>query len=310
MEAGLDLGALRIFIDVARHGGFSPVARDRDLDPSSVSRVISVLEVELGVRLFQRTTRRLTLTEAGSLYFDRIEALVDNLDAARDDALAISSGPLGTLRLTASVAFGHACLTPLLPAFRETFPALKLELLLSDANLDLVSERIDLAIRLGPSVEADVVGVKLFDTRYKVCASPGYLAGAPALIAPDDLRTHRCLRFTLPEFRTRWLFGRRDGETSEVPVDGDLIISNALALRDCALAGLGPALLADWLIDKDLAEGTLVDCFPDHHVAATSFDTAAWLLYPSRAFLPNKVRATIDFLRRQLGSRQRGGAQR
>ena len=136
METGMDLGVLRIFIDVARRGGFSPVARDRDLDPSSVSRTIAVLEAELGVRLFQRTTRRLTLTEAGGLYFDRIEALVDHLDAARDDALAISTGPLGTLRLTASVAFCQACLMPLLPAFRQAFPALKLELLLSDANLD------------------------------------------------------------------------------------------------------------------------------------------------------------------------------
>ena len=172
--------------------------------------------------------------------------------------------------------------------------------MLSDAKLDLVAERIDLAIRLGPRIEADVVGVKLFDTSYRVCASPGYVAAAPPLSAPDDLRCHRCLRFTLPEFRTRWLFSGQDGETKEVPVDGDLIVSSALAMRDCALAGLGPALLPDWLIAKDLASGTLADCFPDHRVAATSFDTAAWLLYPSRAFLPNKVRVTIDFLRQRL----------
>lgn len=298
----MDLDALRIFSEVARRGGFSPVARDRGLDPSSVSRAIAMLESGLGVRLFQRTTRRLTLTEAGGLYLDRIEALIDSLDAARDDALAITAGPAGTLRLTASVAFGHACLTPLLPAFREAFPTLRLELLLSDANLDLVAERIDLAIRLGPSVQADVIGTKLMDTRYKVCASPSYLAAAPPLATPNDLRDHRCLRFTWPEFRTRWLFRTGDGPISEVPVDGDLVVSNALVLRDCALAGLGPALLPDWLIEKNLAEGALVDCFPDHRIAATGFDTAAWLLYPSRTFLPNKVRVTIDFLRQRLGA--------
>ena len=298
----MDLEALRIFSEVARRGGFSAVARDRGLDPSSVSRAIGMLESDLGVRLFQRTTRRLTLTEAGGLYLDRIEALIDGLDAARDEALAITTGPAGTLRLTASVAFGHACLTPLLPAFRAAFPALRLELLLSDANLDLVAERIDLAIRLGPSVEADVVGIKLLDTRYKVCASPSYLTAAPPLATPDDLRDHRCLRFSLPEFRARWLFRTGDGPVGEVPVDGDLVVSNALVLRDCALAGLGPALLPDWLIETDLTQGALVDCFPDHRIAATGFDTAAWLLYPSRTFLPNKVRVAIDFLRQRLGA--------
>lgn len=128
------------------------------------------------------------------------------------------------------------------------------------------------------------------------------------MTAPDDLRQHNCLRFTLPAFRTRWLFRARDGASSEVPVDGDLIISNKLTLRDCALAGLGPALLPDWLVDKDLASGALIDCFPDHQVAATSFDTAAWLLYPSRTFLPNKVRVMIDFLRQRLRSRDYANA--
>ena len=296
----MDLSALRAFIDVARRGNFAAAARDRNVDPSSMSRIIAALEEELGLRLFQRTTRRLALTEAGELYLRRVEACVDELDQARDEALAIGAGPVGTLRLTASVGFGRTCVVPLLPEFRATFPALKLELLLTDANLDLVAERIDLAFRLGPSVDADVIGVKLFGTRYRVCASPAYLTKAPALTAPCDLSNHRCLRFVLPEFRSRWLFRSTDGNISEVPVDGDLVTSSALALRECAIAGMGPALLADWLIDGDIAEGRLVDVFPAYHVAATTFDTAAWLLYPSRAFLPKKVRTSIDFFRRKL----------
>jgi DNA-binding transcriptional LysR family regulator len=185
----------------------------------------------------------------------------------------------------------------LLPAFRAQFPRLKLELLLSDTNLDLVGERVDLAVRLGPNFDSSLVGVKLCDTRYRVCASRGYLKNCKPLRQPQDLAAHRCLLFALPEFRTRWLFRDKRGEVTQVAVDGDLVVSNALALRDCALAGMGPCLLANWLIDEDLAAGRLVDLFPAYRVTATDFETAAWLLYPSRTYLPNKVRATIDFLK-------------
>ena len=297
----MEMRSLQVFVDVARRGSFAAAARARGLDPSSVSRTIVALEREVGIRLFQRTTRRLALTEAGAGYFRRIEALLDELDRAREEAQAVSAAPSGTLRLTASVAFGQVCLVPLLDRFREAFPGLALELLMTDANLDLVAERIDLAVRLAPDIGVDLVCAKLADTRYRVCASPGYLASAPPLEAPSALSWHACLRFMLPEFRSRWLFRDKAGEVEEVPVTGALLISNALALREAALAGLGPSLLPTWLIGSELASGRLVDLFPDYEVTATSFETAAWLLYPSRAFLPNKVRVAIDFLRQHLG---------
>jgi DNA-binding transcriptional LysR family regulator len=297
----MDSENLRIFIEVIRRGSFAAVARDRNVDPSSVSRAVASLEEDLGTRLIQRSTRNMGLTEAGNLFFGRMEALVDEMDHAREEALAVSAGPVGTLRLTASVAFGHQRLLPLLPEFRELFPALKLELLLTDAVVDLVSERVDLAIRLGAKLDTSLIGVKLFDTRYRVCVSPAYLARERPLHAPQDLSRHKCILFTQPEFRSRWLFRDTAGAVSEVPIEGELIISNALAIRQCALAGLGPTLLANWLIDDDIAQGRLVDPFPDYHVAATGFESAAWLLYPSRAYLPNKVRAMIDFLKQNLG---------
>lgn len=295
----MDLENLRIFIEVARRGSFAAVARDHNIDPSSVSRVVASLEEELGIRLFQRTTRHLTLTEAGNLYLCRVDALLDELEHARDEALAVSVGPIGTLRVTTSVAFGHKFLVPLLAEFRNFFPDLKLELLLTDTNLDLVSERVDLAIRLGPNIQIGVICVKLFNTRYRVCVSPAYLEREKYLHVPDDLRVHKCLLFTLPNFRSRWLFRDNNGTVSEVPIEGDVVISNALALRDCALAGMGPALLANWLIDEDIAQGKLLDLFPNYHVTATDFETAAWLLYPSQTYLPNKVRVMINFLKRK-----------
>jgi len=298
----MEMDQLRLFVEVARRGNFAAVARDRAIDPSSVSRVIAALETELGVRLFQRTTRRFSLTEAGDAYLSRVEPLLNDLEHARDEIRAGSNGPSGILRMTASLAFGRQCLVPLLSQFRAQFPRLKLELLLADGNLDLVGERIDLAVRLGPRLDTTLVGVKLCDTRYRVCASPGYLRNKP-LRRPQELAHHRCLLVTLPEFRTRWLFRHPTGEVEPVPVDGDLIVSNPLALRDCVIAGMGPALLADWLTDEDVAAGRLVELFPRYRVTATDFETAAWLVYPSRTYLPNKVRATIDFLKRHWAQR-------
>jgi DNA-binding transcriptional LysR family regulator len=297
-SAIVDLDALRIFTAVARRGSFSPVARELGLDPSSVSRSVAGIEAELGVRLFQRSTRRMTLTEAGLLFLDRVEDMIELADSAREEVQAIGRGPVGTLRLATSVAFGQMCIVPALQGFRERFPALKLELILSDDNVDLINNRIDLAIRLAPMVDVNVIAARLLDTHYKVVCTPEYRAGSPSpLKLPEDLMHHNCLRFSFPDYRDRWLFKAGDGRVSEVPVDGDLLVSNALVLRGCALAGMGPTLLPDWLIGADVEQGRLVDCFPRHKVAATSFETAAWLLYPSRNFLPNKVRVTIDYLR-------------
>ena len=293
----MNLDTLKLALHVARLGSFAAVARATDVDPSLISRAVATIETELGFRLFQRSTRRLALTEAGAVYLDRIEAVIDELDAARDAARATHKGPGGTLRLTASASFGEVCLSPLVPAFRVAYPELKLELIFTDQNVDLIAERIDLAIRLAPVIEGDLVCAKLFDTRYRVCATSDYLAKKPALTKPADLESHDALLFALPGYRTRWLFRDGKSRTSDVFVRGSIITSHALTLRQTMLNGLGPALLADWLIDDDIREGRCIDLFPEYQVTATSFDTAAWLVYPSRRFLPNKVRCMIDFLR-------------
>jgi len=287
-------------IDVARNPSFARVARQHDLDPSSVSRTIAQVEAELGFRVFQRTTRSMSLTEAGERYILRIQPALQEFEAATEEAGALSANPAGRLRLTASVAFGNRCLVPLLPAFRKKIPDLQLELILTDSNLDLVGEAVDLAIRLGPGLSGDLIGSKLFDTSYRVCASPAYLKRVPGLRKPADLSVVASLLFTYPDFRSRWLFRNSRNVVTEVPVRGDILISNALALRECALADLGPALLPNWLIDEDIAKRRLVHLFPTYDATATTFDTAAFVLYPNRAFLPTKVRLTIDFLRQQL----------
>ena len=295
----MELDTLQMALEVARQGSFAAVARDRNLDPSSISRAIALLEAQLGFRLFQRSTRRLTVTEAGDLYLERLRLLVEELHKARDDALAINTGPRGTLRLTASVAFGQLWLLPHIAQFRQQYPELRLELLLTDIPLDLVRDRIDLAIRLGPRMKGDFERIQLFETRYRVCASPAYLAKCPPIRVPEDLSEHDCLRFTLPGFRSQWTIRDRQGAVKPIAIDGAIACSNALALRQLTLAGSGPTLLADWAIFSDLETGQLQEILPQYEVTATTFSTAAWLLYPSRTFLPHKVRVMLDFLQQQ-----------
>ncbi|MBX2806370.1 MAG: LysR family transcriptional regulator [Hyphomicrobiales bacterium] len=298
----MDTETIRLVLDVSRSGSFAAAARAHGLDPSSVSRTVSQAERELGIRIFQRTTRNFSPTEAGERLLERLGPLLDEFDRTRADIRSEQSQLNGMVRLTASVAYGHTCILPLLEKFREDFPELRLELILTDDKLDLVRERIDIAVRLGPFVEGDVICSKLCGTQYRVCASPAYLARAPALKKPADLTNHAALLFALGGFRTRWMFKRDNKRITEISVEGSFIISNALSLHAAARSGLGPVLLADWLIGDDIEQGRLIDVFPDYDVTATTFETAAWIVYPSRSYVPARVRKTIDFLRMQLGA--------
>jgi DNA-binding transcriptional LysR family regulator len=296
----MQLETLDLLVAVARRGSFAAVAKERDMDPSSVSRAIAELEAELGLRLFQRTTRRLSLTEAGDVYLSQIEPLIEELERARDAASSTTGTPRGLLRMTTSETFGHMRIVPLLKEFRARYPLLKLECLFTDQNLDLVADRVDLAVRLGPTIEGNLIAAKLMDTHYRVVANKAYLDQAEPLIVPQDLERHRVVMFNIRAFRTRWIFRPAAGEDIEVPIDGDVTLSPAGSLRTAVLEGMGPALLPNWLVDEDIASGRLVNVFPTYRVTATTFSTGAWLVYPSRAYLPSKVRVMIEFLREKM----------
>jgi DNA-binding transcriptional LysR family regulator len=297
----MDIANLQIFVEVMRAGSFASVARLRDVDPSVISRAVSSLEQELGTRLFQRTTRRLTPTEAGSAYFDRVAGAIDELKNANDAARDLASEPSGMLRVTASVSFGQLRIVPLLPKFAVQYPKITLELILTDTLVDLVADRVDLAVRLLPLTGSSLVAKRLMHVNYHVCANRDYLKRLGGPRQPGDVAQHNCLLFPFPGFRSRWKFKGANGKAIEVPVRGNTIISNSLALRECALAGMGLAMLPNWLIADQLRDGSLVSVFPNMQVAATEFNTAAWLVHPSRNQVPLKVRAMIEFLKRHIG---------
>lgn len=296
----MELDDLKLAIEVARLGSFTAAARQRETDPSSVSRSIAALEAQTGIRLFHRSTRRLSLTDAGARYLEQVAPALEALECACDAAKADAGTPQGRVRITASVAFGLEQLVPLLPRLREALPEVELELLLEDGMVDLVGQGIDLAIRLAPAPSGDLISTRLGRTRYLVCASPRYLKAHDAPTKPQDLSAHACLRYALPGLRSVWKFQGQDRDITEVAVNGPVTISNAMALRQAACLGLGVALLADWLVAAELEKGRLVTLLPDYAATATEFDTGAWLLYPSRDYLPRRTRAVIDFLKAEL----------
>jgi len=198
---------------------------------------------------------------------------------------------------------------PLLPAFTAAFPDVGIDLLLSDAVIDIVAERIDVAIRLGRRSDSTLissstlVSSQLLPVAYHVCASPHYLSRHGPLQRPDDLTQRECLLLPYAGFRSRWIFRNKQGELTEIPVKGRVVISTAAAVLQCAVAGMGPTLLPRWLIEGELRSSALVDVFPDYDVTATDFDTAIWLLYPSRTYVPRKVRAFADFVKQEIRER-------
>lgn len=291
---------IRVFVEVVKRGSFAAVARDREVDPSVISRSVAALEGELGVRLLQRTTRRMSPTEAGMQYFDRVEPLLDELERAHVQAAESNRKPKGVVRLAAPVSFALLNIVPLLPEWAARYPEVSLDLKLTDAALDLVTERIDVAIRLGPIEPSGLVATRLAAMRSRVCASGAYVERVGRPRRPADLASHECLLLDMPGFGSRWRFRNARGGC-EVEVSGRVRSSNAMALKECALAGMGVILQAEWIVGRELREGSLIDLFPRHEVTAAEFaDPAMWILFPSREYLPLKVRMTVDFLKEKI----------
>lgn len=296
----MDMDSVRVFVDVMKHGSFAAVARQRQVDPSSISRSISNLEAALGLRLFQRTTRSLAPTEAADEYFARVEGLIGEFDLASEAALDLVRMPTGTLRVTACTSFGQRVLAPILPKLRSRYPDLTIDLHLVDHAVDMIEEKIDIAVRFGNRPEGDFVVSRLVPRHFRVCASQSYIERYGKPEDPSKLEGRDCLLFSLPGYRSAWKFRRRGKPVFSVPVAGHLLISHGVTMTACTVAGLGPALLPDWLCAREIADGKLVDLFPGYECTATEFDTSAWLVYPSRSYVPVKLRVFIDFLREHV----------
>ena len=286
------LGEMEVFLAVARQGSLAQAAAELRLTPSAVSRTLARLETRLGVQLITRTTRALALTAEGELYRIRATGLLEEFVALERDFPQGEQAPGGRLRVNASVPFGVHCLIPILPAFQRAYPAITLDLALSDAVVDLVEERADIAIRIGPLRDSRLRARKLGRSTMVLIASPDYLArhGIPA--TPADLAGHACLRFSFRRSIDTWPF-LIDGTVTHQAIDGPFLGNSGEVVRLMAVAGGGIARFARFHVAADLAAGRLVEILAPFN-PGDGEDIHA--LYSGHERMTARVRAFIDFL--------------
>ncbi|KPF52953.1 DNA-binding transcriptional LysR family regulator [Novosphingobium capsulatum] len=286
------LTGIEVFVEAMRLGGLSAAARALHMSPAMAAKHLSALEARLGTTLVHRTTRRLSLTEAGAAYLDKAERVLADLREAEAEAAAQSVAIEGLLRVSAPMSFGVLHIAPLVAAFNQRYPGITVELGMSDRQVDLVEERWDMAIRIGRLVGSSLVARKLADMHLVVCASPAYLArrGTPSQVS--DLVQHDCLGFTLTRFGQHvWRFGL-DG-TIHQPVRGTLQADNGDVLVEAAAAGLGLVYGPRFIAARALREGRLVEVVLDQPLAGLGAVHA--ITHPSRRPAA-KTRAWIEFL--------------
>jgi DNA-binding transcriptional LysR family regulator len=285
-------GEMETFVQAARRGSFAAAAKAMQLTPSAVSRSITRLEARLGVRLFQRTTRALALTAEGEAYLARAADLLSEIEEIERSLTAEAAEPRGKIRINASVPFGTYCIVPILPRFLETYPKVTVDLSLSDAVVDLIEERADVAIRIGALKDTALRARLLGRSRMHVVAAPSYLArhGIPA--DPDVLERHNCLNFNFRRPTDRWPF-RIDGTLSSRPIDGNFLGNSGEVVRLMAVAGTGIARLAHYHVADDIAAGRLLPILEGCNAAELEEVHALFVGYER---LSLRVRAFVDFL--------------
>jgi DNA-binding transcriptional LysR family regulator len=292
------LSDLAVFVRVVDTRGFSAAARVLGLTKSAVSKRINRLERRLGLRLLQRTTRSMSLTEAGRLLHAEAAQGVALLDRATQLAAGLVEAPRGTLRVTASVTFGKLCLAPLLPEFLARYPEVEVQLTLLDRMVDLVEEGYDLALRLTRTPPEQVVAKALMPVRYRLCSTAAYLQGRQ-IATPADLAGHNCLHYGLREFGNEWRF-QRAGEEARVRVRSNVVVNNSEVVRDLLLADMGIGLVWNYAVDREIADGQLLPLLPEW-TPVGPFGQTAWAIWLPQPHLPPKLRVFVDFLAERLG---------
>lgn len=294
------LHALQVFRLIARHGSFTRAAAQQEITPSALSQTLRQLEAQLGVRLLNRTTRKVGLTEAGQALLARITPLLEQLDSALDDTRQWQGQVSGTLKLTLPHTAASLLLYPLLPGFMRAHPQLRLELDVNNQLVDIVERGLDAGLRFGESLQQDMQAVAVSaPLRFCVAASAGYLQARGTPEHPSQLRQHDCLRYRFASSGQiyRWQFVDA-GRPFEVSVQGPLTANDTAAALHVALGGLGLVYLPQAMAAPHLADGSLVSVLEAWMPPAEAF----YLYYPHHLHQPAKLRVFIDYLRQAMAS--------
>ncbi len=288
-----DLNVFRIFVAVAEASSFAAAADTLGLTRSAVAKAVARLEQRTGIRLFQRTTRVIALTDEGRILCEQCARTIAELENALTGLAGRRGEPQGVLRMTMPDAYGRSRLMPVLAQFLKTWPKLEAEVSFSDRSVDVVAEGFDLALRIGGSdLSEDLVTRVVARHRVSFCASPEYLVARGEPTTVEQLGQHACLQFVQRGRQSPWRLRDRHGKTIKVHTEGRIRFDSGEALRDAATAGLGIAQLPDFLPERDLAAGRLqrvLECHEPDPIAIVA-------LYPTRKFLSPKVRLFIDSL--------------
>ena len=281
---------MEVFAKVVEEESFSAAARTLKLTPSAVSKQISRLEDRLGVRLLNRTTRHISVTDEGSDFYRRCVRILSDIDDAEQAVAQGNITPRGTLRLTCSIAFGQHEIVPLVPAFLEKHPEVRIELNMSDGYVDLVEEAIDLAIRIGKLPDSAHIARRIATSRRVIVAAPSYIERNGKPETPEDLLRHNCLTANVSRLNEWQVEGPEGPITARI--SGNFEVNSSDALYRATLAGLGIARLTTFLIAEDIRAGRLVPLLP----FMTRSEVPIYAVYPHRRLLSPKVQAFVEFL--------------
>ncbi|MEW6640652.1 MAG: LysR substrate-binding domain-containing protein [Pseudomonadota bacterium] len=299
--------AVKAFVTVADEGGFTKAARKAGAATSSIMRQVDALEEHLGAVLLNRSTRSVTLTPAGEAYYVQASRILSDLDEANHSVSEVSGPPRGLLRVSLPVAFARLHVAPIVPKFLSACPGIELELVMTDNVVNLVEDRIDIAIRIGSLESSSLIARKLAPNRRVVCASPDYIRAHGEPRVPADLAHHNCLTFSYSTGDRTWRFAR-SGESEQVRVRGNLRANHSETLREAAIAGLGLVLMPTWLIGRDLAHGVLRPVLEDWQAnvgrpaSTTPQDGGIHAVYLADRRTSGKVHAFTEFLAKSFGS--------
>lgn len=286
------LESMSVFVRVVEKGSFSAVADEMRLSGTMIGLHIKALEEHLGIRLLNRTTRRQSLTDFGSAYYQRCRRILADIEDTESVALALHQSPRGRLKVACPVSFGVHALSPVTARFLTMWPDMTLDLVLSDKTMDMAEEGIDVMIKVGELEHVNsLVARQLASYKSIICASPAYLARAGAPITPEELTEHRCLGFAHPVAGSEWTL-QRNGQLIKVPVNVVMAINNGEALRSAALNGLGILMQPEVLLSEDLREGRLVPLLPEYQPLARPVHI---LTFMDRQQLP-KIRLYVEYL--------------
>ena len=292
-------GEMEAFMRVVQSGSFAAAARSFGLSPSAISKLVARLEGRLGTRLIVRTTRTLKLTPEGETYYDRaLRVLADIDEAERMVSRGSVATPSGKLRVTASVSFGVRKIVPLIPDFLAAHPRVQIDLSLNDDIVDLVEDRSDVGIRVGPLRDSGLKARRISEARVVAVASPGYLRDHGVPETPADLAAHNCLTFNLSRSFNEWPFrDPTEGVTKSVAVGGNFQTNNGETMRRMVVEGLGIARLSVFNVDRDVEEGRLVPVLERFNPGDMQ---AIHAVFMGHEHLPSRVRAFVDFVADRL----------